>query len=273
MGPGEDREGDESMNARDEIAEINQKHWEKQVEEGCGFTRPWLDLDRDLIRRYIDGKLDPVSDPLIGMYPAGILANVEGKDVLCLASGGGQQSAVFGLLGARVTVVDIAEGQLEGDRIAAEHYGYEVTIIHADMRDLSCLADGSFGLVYHEASMSYVPDVRQVYSEVARVLRTGGLYRVHFTNPAAEFAHEEWDGKGYRVTRPYAERSHHLPGGPIEFRHYLSDIFNGLVELRLSIQGVEEDPHYRQQDAQAPPGSWEHSLIYLVGFAVVARKD
>lgn len=40
------------------------------------------------------------------IYPAGLLADIDGKDVLCLASGGGQQSAVFSLLGAKVTVVD-----------------------------------------------------------------------------------------------------------------------------------------------------------------------
>jgi len=259
------------MNARDEIAETNRKHWERMVEEGCGFTVPWLDLDRNLIVRYAAGDLEPVPEPLIEVYPTSVLANVEGKDVLCLASGGGQQSAVFGLLGARVTVVDIAEGQLDGDRKAAAHYGYEVTAIHGDMRDLSCLGDESFDLVYQAPSMAYVPDVRQVYSGVARVLRPGGLYRVHFTNPATEFA--DWDGEGYRITVPYAERTLRRADGAIEFRHYLSDIFNGLLDLGFSIQHVEEDPQCRQQDPQAPPGSWAHSLMYLVGFAVVARKE
>ena len=129
------------MSIQDEIRVINERHWERMVEEGCGFTRPWLNLDRTLIRQYAHGQLDPVPAPLIEMYPANVLADVEGQDVLCLASGGGQQSAVFGLLGARVTVVDLAEGQLEGDRIAAAHYGYSVTTIHADMRDLSCIDD------------------------------------------------------------------------------------------------------------------------------------
>ena len=136
--------------ALDEIATTNEKHWNRMVQEGCGFTVPWLDLDRDLIRRYAAGELERVPEPLTVMYPAGVLANVAGKEVLCLASGGGQQSAVFGLLGARVTVVDLAEGQLEGDRKAAAHYGYEVTTVHADMRDLSCIADESFDLVYQE---------------------------------------------------------------------------------------------------------------------------
>ena len=264
------------MNSRDEIAEINEKHWENMVKKGQDFTVPWLDLNPVLIRQYAAGKLEPVPEPLIDMYPTSVLANVEGKDVQCLATVGGQQSAVFGLLGAQVTVVDVAEGQLKGDRIAAEHYGYEVTTIHADMRDLSCLADESFELVYHEQSMAYIPDVRQVYSEVARVLRTGGLYRVAFANPATEFVDmEDWDGEGYRIARPYAEKSRRRPDGPIEFRHYLGDIFNGLLAVGLSIQHVQENPHLQKQNTQAPPGSWAHWLTYVFAsaFAIVARKE
>lgn len=121
--------------------------------------------------------------------------------------------------------------------------------------------------------MSYVPDVNQVYSEVAKVLRTGGKYRVDFTNPATEFVDcADWDGKGYRITRPYAERIRKLKNGPIEFRHTLSSIFNELLATGLSLEQVQEAP-YSQQHAQAPPGSWEHWRTYVPGFAIVARKS
>jgi len=263
---------------RDEIGTANKRHWERMVQEGCGFTQPWLNLDRALIRQYVHGQLDPVPGPLIEIYPAHLLADVEGQDVLCLASGGGQQSAVFGLLGARVTVVDLAEGQLEGDRVAAAHYGYEVTAICADMRDLCCLGDESFALVYQAPSMAYVPDVRPVYAEVARVLRADGLYRVCFTNPATEFVDwNSWDGDGYRITLPYAERVERPAGdglvGSMQFRHYMADIFDGLLTVGLSIQQVQDDPqYYLRQNAEAQPGSWEHWLTYVGAFAIVARK-
>ena len=111
------------------------------VAEKCGFTRPWFDLTKKDILRYRADALNN-HEQLQNMFPADILSDVEGKDVLCLASGGGQQSAVFGLLGAQVTVVDFSEKQLDGDRKAAAHYGYEVTTIQTDMRDLSGSADG-----------------------------------------------------------------------------------------------------------------------------------
>jgi len=248
------------------------------VEERCGFTRPWLNLSRDLIHRYVQGQLDPVPASLIDMYPANVLAGVEGKDVLCLASGGGQQSAVFGLLGARVTVVDLVEGQLEGDAAAAAHYGYEVTTICADMRNLSRIGDSIFDLVYQAPSMAYVPDVRPVFAEVFRVLAPKGLYRVCFTNPATEFVDcDSWDGEGYRITKPYSERVwqdvENGVKGSMQFRHYMADIFNGLIEQGFSIQQVEENPKFFvQQNAEAQPGSWDHWLTYVGAFAVVARK-
>ncbi len=259
------------MREKDEAAIANERHWERMVREECGYTIPWLDLDREIIRLYAKGELDPVPESLAGMTPYNILVDVEGKDILCLSAGGGQQSAAFGLLGARVTVVDLAQGQLEGDRKAAAHYGYEITTIHSDMRDLSRLDDESFDMVYG-TTICYVPDARQVYSEVARVLRQGGVFRVDFGQPAVHCM--AWDGKGYRVTRPYCENTIRREDGAIEFRHYMDDIFNGLIDVGLSIRQVVDSSRNKKPDPQAIPGSWAHEESYIGGgFVIVAMKD
>jgi SAM-dependent methyltransferase len=261
------------MTTRDDIGTANEALWQGLVRKACDYTTPWLDLDVDVLRRFVAGQLDPVPDRLAQMEPAGFLANVTGKDVLCLASGGGQQSAVFSLLGARVAVVDLSEGQLEGDRKAAAHYGYPVRTIHADMRDLSALAADSFDLVFQAPSMAYVPDVRRVYAGVGRILRPGGRYRVQFTNPATEFVDfEDWDGQGYRISRPYAERARRRDDGGVDFRHHMRDIFNGLIEAGLAIEQVEDNPEYLRHDPNARPGTWAHWLTYVTGFVIVARK-
>ncbi|MET0647531.1 MAG: class I SAM-dependent methyltransferase [Pyrinomonadaceae bacterium] len=57
--------------------------------------------------------------------------------MLCLAGGGGRESACFALLGAAVTVFDLSPEQLERDRLAAAHYGTHVETVRGDMRDLS----------------------------------------------------------------------------------------------------------------------------------------
>jgi SAM-dependent methyltransferase len=263
------------MSELDEIAVINKKHWENTVIKGAGCTIPYLDLDVESYRAYREGKTEILPKPHCdNPVDRVIMKNIQGKNVLCLAAGGGQQSAIYSLLGARVTVFDLAEGQLEGDRKAAEHYGYQVTTIQGDMRDLSRLDRKSFDLVYG-TGMAFVPDARQVYGEVIKVLKVGGIYRVDFTNPATEFVEpDSWDGEAYRITLPY-DKKIELPkkdGDAIQFRHYMRDIFNGLLELGFSIQQVQDSP----LDALAPqpePGSWWHWLMYVMGIVVVAKKE
>ena len=259
------------MNLRDEIAVANQRLWEEEVKKGCGYTIPWLDLDVDLLRRYADGELGSLPEPMDCLSPPSVFAGVEGKDVLCLAAGGGQQSAVFGLLGARVTVVDLAEGQLRGDRRAAAHYGYEVRALQADMRDLSAIDAASFDLVYQAPSLAYIPHLREVYAEVSRVLRMGGFYRAQYHQPVTHFV--AWDGEGYRIAEPYVARVMHRDDGGIEFRHYMDDIFGGLVDVGFALRQVLDKGRYRQPDRDAPPGSWEHQDSYVGGgFVIVAVK-
>jgi SAM-dependent methyltransferase len=125
------------------------------------------------------------------------------------------------------------------------------------MRDLSSLDGQLFDLVYQGPSMGWIPDVREVYRGVGRVLSSGGLYRVDFGNPANHFM--EWDGEAYRITKPYSERMFPHEDGAYDFRHYLSDIFNGLVTENFSIEHVEDHP-WTKPDPEAQPGSSTRKL-------------
>jgi len=259
------------MKHKDEVAVANERLWEGEVKKGGSHTIPWLDLDLDQLRQFARGDLEPVPKRLPSMSPRKIIADAEGKDVLCLSCGGGQQSAVFALLGACVTVVDIAQGQLEADRKAAAHYGYDVRTIHGDMRDLSCLEAGSFDIVYGTAPC-YVPSIREVYTEVARVLKTGGLYRTDVVQPAMFSV--EGDEGAYRISKPYFEYVNQRDDGGIEFRHYMDDIFNGLRDNGLSLLQVEDIGRYRKSAADARPGSWTHESAYIGGcFVILAKKE
>ena len=264
------------MTNHEQVVATNKAWWEKMVAEGNGFTQPWLDLDANFVQKYANGYLKDAPNPLNQVFPASLLANVGSKDVLCLASGGGQQSAVFGLLGAQVTVVDIAEGQLAGDRLAADHYGYPITTIQGDMSDLSMLPDTAFDLVYQAPSMCYIPDIRKVYAGAARILRHGGLYRADAMNPLAQFIDEaSWDGTGYRISVPYAVKAKQRADDKnvIEYRHELSEAFNGLVEHGLTIEHVMESPPNLYEDGEPEAGTWLHAERYIPGiFAILARK-
>jgi len=261
------------MKNPDRVAAANKARWEQVVREGAGSTRPYLDLDVEAFRAYREGETSRLPKRCDDPDNRAVMAAAKGRDVLCLAAGGGQQSALFALLGARVTVLDLCEGQLEGDRKAAAHYGYDVTTIQGDMRDLSGLPDNSFDLVYGTGTC-YIPDVRQVFAGVARVLRAGGLYRADFMNPYTEFVDDtDWDGTGYRIAKPYGERKRHRPDGAMEFRNYLDEVFNGLLDTGFTIQRVFAAPP-KLPSPEHRPGSYRHWAAFISGgYTVLARKD
>jgi len=99
---------------------------------------------------------------------------LEGKAVLGLASGGGQQMPVFAALGARCTVLDYSEKQLESERLVAAREGYAIEIIRGDMTRPLPFADSRFDLVFHPVSNCYVEKVEPIFKECFRVLKPGG---------------------------------------------------------------------------------------------------
>jgi SAM-dependent methyltransferase len=243
----------------DDLASFNQSRWDELARRGVLFARPLLDLTPMTARQWLD--------------PYGSLGDVGGQKVLCLASGGGMQSAAFSVLGAHVTVHDLSPVMLERDRQAAEHYGYAVELHQGDMRDLSPYPDSYFDLVWHPYSINFIPDPQPVFRQVARLLKPGGHYSLQIHNPFVQGLDEtSWTGAGYLLSLPYTNgaemveplwefedeqgRPVTLPG-PRAFRHTLSAVINGLTALGFNLRGLWEEVG---QDAQAEPGSWEHYM-------------
>ena len=247
----------------DEIILQNQKQWDENVDSAEQYTVPWLDLDIDSVNAFAEGKLSGfhkpsgnINIPMLSKIRKQLYGDLKGKKVLCLASGGGQQSAVFSLLGADVTVADISQGQLNGDIRAAQHYGYEIKTVLCSMMDLSVFEAETFDVVYQPVSICFVPDVLPVYREVYRVLKKGGIYSVSHINPAtypADFDNEidGWDGTGYRISSPYLggalrvdkDGNENMTDGELtgEFRHLFIDMFCNLTEAGFIIKYVTED--------------------------------
>ena len=169
-----------------------------------------------------------------------------GRDLLCLAAGGGRQGPLHAAAGARVTVVDLSDAQLEHDRRAG------LRTLRTSMDDLSALAAASFDLVLQPVSACYVPDVRRVYREVARVLRPGGLYVVQHKQPASLQAGAAPYRDGLRL--PPSTEPHREPG-TTEVLHTLEALLGGLCAAGFTIEDVAEPP---RADAFAPPGTPGH---------------
>jgi SAM-dependent methyltransferase len=140
------------------------------------------------------------------------------------------------------------------------------------MRDLAAFVPASFDIVWHAHSINFIPDVRPVFQEVARVLRAGGLYRVETQNPFySGLSEQDRSGSGYLLSRPYTDGELTFDDphwsfldetstvrrvvGPREFCHTLSTLVNTLIVHGFVLLGIWEE---LIGDPTAGPGTWEH---------------
>jgi SAM-dependent methyltransferase len=233
-----------------DIAEFNRNAWDQQVENGNCWTVPVTPEQTQQARL---GNFELLLTPTIAV-PRDWLGEVRGKDILLLASGGGQQGPLLAAAGARVTVYDNSPRQLARDREVAARDGLEIETILGDMRDLSALASERFDLVFHPVSNCFVDVILPVWREAYRVLRHGGALLAGFNNPALYlFDQEEIQKQGvYKVANrlPYAdidaldeETRTRLFGAnsPLEWSHTLDEQIGGQLAAGFLLAGFYED--------------------------------
>lgn len=230
--------------------EHNARAWNLQAAQTREWSRPVTPEEVAEARKgHWSVRLTP------GALPAHWLGDVRGQRVLCLASAGGQQAPMLAAAGAQVTVFDLSEGQLAQDLYVAERDGLDLRLEQGDMCDLGRFAESAFDIVFHPISNLYVPDVRPVWRECARVLRHGGRLLASFYNPVVfiddrdpALAAQGLIRPRYRL--PYADADD-LPsevldtkmaaGEALVFGHSLTDQIGAQTEAGLMIAGFYED--------------------------------
>lgn len=248
-----------------DVREHNRAAWNGYVDGGNLWTRP---VGPEEVAAARQGKVVIVLTPTKPI-PQAWLGSLPGKDVLCLASGGGQQGPILAAAGARVTVFDNSPRQLAQDRFVAERDDLEMVLVEGDMRDLSALADASFDLIVHPISNVFVPEVRPVWRECFRVLRRGGALLAGITTPHVYlFDYDEVQRTNQLVVRfklPYSdlerfspeERQRYLEqGNALEFSHSLDEQIGGQLEAGFLLAGFYEDndrPEWNELVAQYMP--------------------
>jgi SAM-dependent methyltransferase len=242
----------------DDVFSLNRQAWNAQVDGGNRWTVPVSSEAVDAARC---GNWQIVLTPTRPV-PRSWFPNLGETKVLCLASGGGQQGPLLAAAGARVTVFDASPKQLEKDRMVAARDGLELATVEGDMADLGVFEDGSFDLVVHPVSNSFVPNVHPVWAECARVLRPGGELLAGFTNPLRYlFPYDlEHDSDLLCVAHriPYSDlesltedqqRRMVESGEPFEFSHTLSDQIAGQILAGFVLTGFYEDIYHPEEDA------------------------
>jgi SAM-dependent methyltransferase len=238
-----------------DIRAYNRNAWNRQVEDGNEWTQP---VSPQVIAAARRGEWSLLLTPTKFVPRTWFPPEMHGVDLLCLASGGGQQGPTLAAAGANVTVLDNSPRQLAQDLLVARREGLALQLVEGDMADLSMFDDASFDLIFHPVSNLFAPDVRPVWREAARVLRPGGALLAGFSNPVTYmFDYDAIDGKAPLLVRfaiPYsdltsmdaaARQAYLETGEPLEFGHTLEDQIGGQLDAGLLLAGFYEDinPH------------------------------
>jgi len=212
--------------------------------------KAWNKIARHYHRRYeisTDtihyGPLCPGEDKL------GLMGDLQGREVVDLGCGCGQNAIALAKAGARVTAIDFAEEQIQQARQSAQEHGRQIDFHAADISDLTFLSDSKFDLAISSCAISFVESPESVFSEIYRILKTGGIFILADMNPLQYILDENEEG---------VEFNHRYPSEPFlikwgwefdelantpRFQHYVRSIpeyVNKLIESGFVIEKILE---------------------------------
>ena len=233
-----------------DVRSYNREAWNREVEAG---KNQWtIPVTPEVIAAARQGVWQIVLTPTKPV-PRDWFPDLEGLDVLCLASGGGQQGPVLAAAGAKVTVLDNSPRQLAQDQMVAAREGLDIRTLEGDMRDLSAFADARFDLIVHPVSNIFVPDILPVWREAHRVLRPGGVMIAGITNPVLYVFDPDAMEQGnlqVRYSLPYSDLTSPTEqdrqrmreqGWALEFSHTLEEQIGGQMQAGFLLAGFYED--------------------------------
>jgi SAM-dependent methyltransferase len=232
------------------VVEYNSSAWDAAVDSGNTWTKP---VRPEVISAARKGEWSVLLTPSRPV-PKEWFGDVHRKELLCLASGGGQQAPILSAAGANVTSFDNSARQLEQDHFVAERDGLEISLEQGNAADLSRFANESFDIIFHPCSNCFMPRLQPVWDECFRVLRPTGVLLVGFTKPDVfifDWLEEERSGElKVRFSLPYTDETSLQPdelamvkerNQPLEFSHTLEEQIGGQTASGFHIVGLFED--------------------------------
>ncbi|MCI5648032.1 MAG: class I SAM-dependent methyltransferase [Fusicatenibacter sp.] len=223
--------------------EINSKVIDSWCKDGWEWGKP---ISHETYKRAQEGIWGVYLTPT-KTVPKDWFGDLKGKKILGLASGGGQQIPVFSALGACCTVLDYSGCQCESELLVAQREGYEVEVIQGDMTKRLPFEEETFDLIFHPVSNCYVEEVKPIFRECFRILKTGGILLCGLDNGINYIFDDETE----------SVLTHRLPYNPlrnpelyeecmqkdygIQFSHTIEEQVGGQLEAGFCLTHLYED--------------------------------
>ena len=223
---------------------VNSQAWDVWAEQGCEWSVP---ISHEEYEKVNENNFGVYLTPCVTV-PHDWFGELKNKQLLGLASGGGQQMPVFSKLGAVCTIFDNSKKQLEAEHHVSEREGYTIEIIKGDMTKRLPFDDESFDIIFHPVSNCYVEDIYHVWNECYRVLKKGGRLLAGFSN-GLDFLFE--DDSPLTVVNHLPYNPLKMPGerldamidsdSSIEFSHSMEEQIGGQLKAGFTLKDLYED--------------------------------
>lgn len=222
--------------------DINAATIDKWINEGWEWGKP---ISHEEYIKALAGEWEVLLTPTKPV-PRSWFGDLAGKKLLGLASGGGQQMPIFAALGADCTVLDYSPRQIESERNVAAREGYSIEIIRGDMTKPLPFEDGTFDLIFHPVSNCYVEEVRPIWKECFRILKSGGVLLAGLDNGMNYI----FDDEETRLTRalpfnplkdPALMKEMEATNSGVQFSHTIEEQVGGQLEAGFLLTHLYED--------------------------------
>lgn len=222
--------------------ELNSKFFDKWVEEGWEWGQP---ISHEIYEQAKNNNWSVVLTPNKPV-PKEWFCDMKNAKILGLASGGGQQMPIFSALGAKCTVIDYSEKQLQSEKEVAARENYEIEVVHGDITNPLPFADESFDLIFHPVSNCYIEDIQPVWQECYRVLKQGGILLVGFDNSINYLFDDDETTVTYKLPfNPLKDQELYQKSiekdWAIQFSHTIEEQIGGQIKAGFMLTDIYED--------------------------------
>jgi SAM-dependent methyltransferase len=174
------------------------------------------------------------------------LGETTGQSILEIGCGSAPCARWLAANGAKVTALDISEGMLRHAREANAKTGIDVPLVQASADQLP-FRDASFDAACSAfGAVPFVANVREVFSEVARVLRPGSPWVFAVNHPMRWIFPDDPGPLGLTVTQSYFDRTPYVEvdgeghATYVEHHRTLGDYVRALTSTGFAVEDLVE---------------------------------
>ena len=181
-----------------------------------------------------------------------LLGTVRGKTTLELGCGGGQNTIALAKQGAIASGIDLSEEQIRYAKELAKRERVQARFYIGSIEDLGRFRDKTVDLVISCFAMAYIKDLTDVFKEVARIVKQGGIFIFSDAHPlasAGQLVRRKHSKLTLRIADYFRQTAQSWYWPPFEdgttarFNSYhrtVQDYFDLLIDTGFSVERIIE---------------------------------